>query len=364
MEIGQKPNNFEELHCKFYENKYMKFIHKAIIMLIAGSSIASSELHAQHQQNEPTVAIKPDQVIAVQLYDSKGKKITYAKMLNTIKKELKPNQITVVLYGEYHDNPIAHWLQYQTTSDLYQTSQNMILGAEMFETNQQQALNAYLLDPDTQSNQGGMFGGGNDAYEKLKKSTQLWPNFKTDYKPLVDFAKDNNLPFIATNIPRKYARLMYKGGYKALDTLPLTEKTLFATTPFPYDSTLSCYAEISKAVGGHGMPATSNLAMSQAIKDATMASETIKTFSQLSANTSKGAPIFIHYNGCYHSDNHQSIEWYLNTYYKQNPMATQWPLKIITISTRTQTDVTTFDKNNSNIADFIIVTPESMTRTH
>ena len=342
----------------------MKFIHKAFVVLFAASNLATTNLHAQHQQTETVAPIKPEQVIPVQLYDAKGKKITYAKMLGAIKKELKPNQITVVLYGEYHDNPIAHWLQYQTTSDLYQTSQNMVLGAEMFETNQQQALNAYLLDPDTQSNQASMFGGGSDAYDKLKKSTQLWPNFKTDYKPLVDFAKENKLPFVATNIPRKYARLMYKGGYKALDTLPTAEKNLFAPTPFPFDSTLSCYAEISKAVGGHGMPATSNLAMSQAIKDATMASETIKTFSQLTANSSKGAPLFIHYNGCYHSDNHQSIEWYLNTYYKQNPMAAQWPLKVITISTRTQVNVTTFDKSNSNVADFIIVTPESMTRTH
>ena len=342
----------------------MKFVHTALFMLVAGSAMATTELHAQHQQTETVAPIKPEQVTPVQLYDAKGKKVTYAKMLSAIKKELKPNQITVVLYGEYHDNPIAHWLQYQTTADLFQASQNMILGAEMFETNQQQALNAYLLDPDTQNNQASMFGGGSDAYDKLKKSTQLWPNFKTDYKPLVDFAKENKLPFTATNIPRKYARLMYKGGYKALDTLPAAEKNLFAPTPFPFDSTLSCYAEISKAVGGHGMPATSNLAMSQAIKDATMASETIKTFSQLTANTSKGAPIFIHYNGCYHSDNHQSIEWYLNTYYKQNPMATQWPLKVITISTRTQVDVTTFDKSQSNIADFIIVTPESMTRTH
>ena len=46
---------------------------------------------------------------------------------------------------------------------------------------------------------------------------RLWNNFKTDYKPLVDFAKDNNLKFIATNIPRRFASLVFKGGFEVLE---------------------------------------------------------------------------------------------------------------------------------------------------
>lgn len=347
---------------------------KKIIIAFVLLLNAHDGLMAQSAETAPSAAVvAPDQVLPMQMFDAHGKKINYAKMIKAIRKEVKPNQFTVVLFGEYHDNPISHWLQYQTTFDLYQTSQNMILGAEMFETNQQQALNAYMLDPDTAGANSG-FGGGSDAYDKLKKSTQLWPNFKTDYKPLVDFAKDRKLTFRATNIPRKYARLMFRGGYKALDTLNQTEKGYFPPTPIPYDSTLSCYAEIAKAVGGHGMPNTANLALSQAIKDATMASETIKSFAQLRDNSRNGAPLFIHYNGSYHSDNHQSIEWYLNYYYQNqksnfiaaNPNVdiSQWPLKIITISTRTQNNVTQLEKEHLNVADFIIVTPESMTRTH
>ena len=79
--------------------------------------------------------------------------------------------------------------------------------------------------------------------------------------------------------------------------------------------------------------------------------------------------VFIHYNGSYHSDNHESIEWYLKEYergffstslYPYTPT----PTKIITISTRTQNNVTALEKENLGIADFIIVTPENMTRTH
>jgi len=83
----------------------------------------------------------------------------------------------------------------------------------------------------------------------------------------------------------------------------------------------------------------------------------------------EGGGVFIHYNGSYHSDNHESIEWYLKEYergffstslYPYTPT----PTKIITISTRTQNNVTALEKENLGIADFIIVTPENMTRTH
>lgn len=112
-----------------------------------------------------------------------------------------------MLFGELHDNPIVHWLQYQTTSDLFRVTPFMVLGAEMFETDQQAALNEYLNPTDTSAKTStvvtpmGDVMGGDPAYDKFKKSTKLWPNFYTDYKPLVDFAKEHQMPFIATNIP-------------------------------------------------------------------------------------------------------------------------------------------------------------------
>jgi hypothetical protein len=37
---------------------------------------------------------------------------------------------------------------------------------------------------------------------------------------------------------------------------------------------------------------------------------------------------------------------------------------VITISTRTQANVSKLEKENLGIADFIIVTPDNMTKTH
>ena len=247
----------------------------------------------------------------------------------------------------------------------------LALGAEMFETDQQAALDEYLNPTDTSTKTEtmvtpmGAMMGGDPQYDKLKKAVKLWPNFKTDYKPLVDFAKENNLHFIATNIPRKYATLVYRGGLSALDTLPADKKQLFPTMPMPYDSSLNCYAEIFKATGGHG---GQNLPMSQAIKDATMA---WKIYGNLPTVPEKyeGGSVFIHYNGSYHSDNHESIEWYINQEEKARWSVSRFavppqPTKVITIATRTQANVSKLEKENLDIADFIIVTPDNMTKTH
>jgi len=49
------------------------------------------------------------------LYNAKGKKISYQKMLRTLQ------QKDIVLFGEFHNNPISHWLQLEVTKDLKQT---------------------------------------------------------------------------------------------------------------------------------------------------------------------------------------------------------------------------------------------------
>lgn len=41
------------------------------------------------------------------------------------------------------------------------------------------------------------------AFDSLAR---LWVNYATDYAPLVELAKTLKFPFIATNVPRKYAR--------------------------------------------------------------------------------------------------------------------------------------------------------------
>ncbi|MBL7882982.1 MAG: ChaN family lipoprotein, partial [Bacteroidia bacterium] len=263
---------------------------------------------------------------AYQLFDSKGKETTYEKLLNDAK------QADVVLFGEMHDNPICHWLQLELTKDLYQLKkEKLVLGAEMFEADDQIAINEYLA--------------GKISEKTFKDEVKLWPNYKTDYKPLLDFAKTNKLNFVAANIPRRYANLVYNKGLEKLDSLDAEAKKWICPLPMKYDANLKCYKDIFESAGGHG---GENLPKSQAVKDATMAHFILK-------NWSKGK-LFIHYNGTYHSNNHQGIEWYLKQENKE--------LKVFTIAAMEQSSVDTLAKESINLADYIIVTPEGMTKTH
>lgn len=281
----------------------------ALILLLAASTLGFS----QNQQGYV-------------IYNSKGKKVSYAKMVKALAKK------HVVLFGEYHDNPISHWLELEVTKSLHQ-NYTLTLGAEMVERDNQDELVSYLQDSITQKG--------------LDTLARLWNNHKTDYKPLVDFAKDSGLQFIATNIPRRYASLVYKKDFIALDTLTDEEKSWIAPLPIPFDSTLSQYVAILKMMGGHG---SSRIVKAQAIKDATMAHFILQNFTASENNR------FIHYNGSFHSDFHQGIMWYLQTY---NPEIT-----VSTVATVSQADNSKLDKSHRGRADFIICVDEDMTSTY
>lgn len=261
---------------------------------------------------------------AYQLFDSKGKKTTYKKLVKASEKS------ELVLFGEYHDNPISHWLQLALTKDLFQTK-SLVLGAEMIERDNQLQLDQYLE--------------GEINQKALDTLARLWNNYKTDYKPLVDFAKANQLKFIATNIPRRYASMVYRGGFEALDTLSSEQKKWIAPLPVKYDSSLSQYQKMLEMAQGHG---GKNLPKAQAIKDATMAYSILENL--------KPNSIFIHYHGSYHSDFYEGIYWYI----KQE----QPTLKILTIATVSQSDLSSLEQEHLGRADFILVVDEDMTKTY
>ena len=258
------------------------------------------------------------------LYDSKGKKVSYQKMIRVLA------QNDIVLFGEYHNNAIAHWLQLSVTKDLFE-KRKLTLGAEMFERDNQQALDHYL--------QGKINAKGLDS------SARLWKNYPTDYAPLVNFAKENNIPFTATNIPRKYASLVSKKGFTGLDSLTAQEKSWMAPIPMAYDPELPGYKNMIAMMGGHG---GENLPKAQASKDATMA--------HFILTTQVPGSLFIHYNGSYHSENYEGIGWYLA---KTNPL-----LKIKTITTVSQKNIQNLALENLNKAHYIICVESDMTNTY
>jgi len=268
---------------------------------------------------------------AYSLYDSEGKNVKYDKMIEKI------SAADVVFFGELHDNPIAHWLEYEVTADLYNVAgDRLVLGAEMCEADNQLLLDEYL--------------GSEYEADKFEAEVKLWKNYKTDYKPLVEFARKNSLPFIATNVPRRYASMVSRGGFEELDSLSSEAKKFLAPLPVSYDPELKCYKDMMSMPGMPGMGArpNPNFPRAQAIKDATMAHF-------IAVNLPAGK-IFIHYNGAYHSDNYLGIIHYLKLY--------RPGIKVATISTVLQEDISDLEQENKGLADFIVVIPVTMTRTY
>lgn len=265
---------------------------------------------------------------AYQIFNKKGKKASYEKMLKACA------DADVVFFGEAHNNPISHWLEFELAKDLYEKkSGNITLGAEMFESDNQLLIDEYF--------------SGAITKKSFKKEARLWPNHKTDYAPFFEFAREKGVKMVATNIPRRYANLVYRRGLIALDSLSDEAKKFLPPLPIKVDLELKAYKDLYEMDMGHG-EVKENFPHSQAIKDATMAHFLYKYYEK--------GKTFIHYNGSYHSDNFQSIIWYLNQLDSS--------LKIVSITTVEQESVGSLEDENKGVAHFTICVPETMTKTY
>lgn len=274
--------------------------------------------------------LKSQELKAFQFYNKAGKTVSTTNLVDDL------SQYDVVLFGEYHNNSIIHWLQLQIVKDLYKAKNgNIILGAEMFERDNQANLNLYLENK--------------IAAKVLKDSVRLWNNYETDYRPLVDFAKENKLKFIASNVPRIYAAKVAKETMKSLDSSTESEKRWFAKLPVSLTLDTPAYPEMLKMMGEHAGTKAMNFVAAQALKDATMAESIL--------NNLESGSTFIHFNGDFHCKEYGGIYWYLKLN-KPN-------LKVVVISVA--------ESNNSNLAfptkdyiptDFTLVVPADMTKTY
>ena len=249
------------------------------------------------------------------LFDGNGKKVSHKRFQRTL------GEADVVLFGELHNNSIAHWLQLEVAKDLADRGP-LVLGAEMIEADDQATLDRYLKGEIDQA-----------AFDTLAR---LWKNHPTDYAPLVDLAKERGLPFIATNVPRRYARAVNRGGFEALDTVPEDERAWIAPLPIAFDPELPQYVNMLTMMGDHGSP---DMVKAQALKDATMAHFLLMHLKQ--------GGRFLHFNGTYHSDFHEGIGWYLQ---QARP-----ELKVVTIATVTAEQLDHLPDEDRDRADIILV---------
>jgi len=264
---------------------------------------------------------------AYQFFTNEGKKLDLNKVLKGA------NDADAVFFGELHNNSLGHWLQLQVLKGMEAENPDLVVGSEIFEREDQLNLDEWFSDQITESS--------------FESEAKLWKNYSTDYRPILRYAKEKGLTFIATNVPRKYASLVSKKGLAALDSLSPQAKNYFAKLPMEVDMNMPGYVAMKDMM--HGAPGNSDfMIQAQALKDATMAESLFQSFHA-------GKKIY-HINGSYHSKDGEGILWYLK---KEFP-----DLKILNIHAVTQDQIEKLDDANANAGAIILVLPSDSHTTY
>lgn len=235
----------------------------------------------------------------------------------------------VLFFGEEHNDTVQHTAELTLLQKLNTICQGRLaLSLEMFETDVQPVLNEYL--------------NGQITEKFLLSDARAWPNYTTDYRPLVELAKTSHLMVIAANAPGRYVNLVNRKGLAALQQLNPQARAVLP--PLPIDTaTGSYYNKFSQLMGGHGSMEGMQLYQAQNVWDATMG-WSIANFYKNHPGTK-----ILHINGGFHSEEKLGTVAQLKHY---APNA-----RILTIAASADAHFTNPDWNQyAGKGDFILIT--------
>jgi uncharacterized iron-regulated protein len=196
----------------------------------------------------------------------------------------------VVFVGEQHDDPNTHRLEVAILEGLHRRKLTPVLSLEMFERDAQAPLDDYLSHQITE--------------EEMLKRSRPWPRYATDYRRMVELAREHRWSVVAANVPRRLASEVSKTGKEAIDTFPEADRALSARE-------LQCplteyFDKFTESMGSHpagNQTPEQQRAMveryywAQCLKDETMAESIAAAY----AKRDGSGPV-VHYNGAFHSD--------------------------------------------------------------
>jgi len=190
------------------------------------------------------------QTIHYKIYSTVTQKpVTVADIINNMARA------DVLFFGEEHKDSTAHLLEFELFKQLAQQYPGKTaLSMEMFTTDCQLVLNEYL--------------NGLIREKNLISDARTWPNYK-DYRPMVDLAKQSQIPVIAANAPSRYTNMVTRNGLNSLQQLDAQAKDYLP--PLPIDTATGLYYDkFVKIIGGHALMAGMQIYQSQNLWDATM----------------------------------------------------------------------------------------------
>jgi len=231
-----------------------------VAALAAALLLGAGSLHAQPAAADTTVPVLDP--TAFRVYDSAGSAITLDAVID------RAMDAAVLMIGETHDDPTAHALELELLRRMNERAQarrdlvTIVLSMEMFERDAQPVLSEYLAGIITEP--------------QMLAAARPWPRYRTDYRPSVEYARQNNIPVIAANAPRRYVNRASRLGRGSLDTLSATAKGWLAPLPYPQPTAeyRARFLETMGGMHGEGPSADSLLGRmldAQSLWDATMA---------------------------------------------------------------------------------------------
>ena len=245
-----------------------------------------------------------------------GKEVSQEELVETA------DSYDVIIFGEKHDSKDCHLAELALLKGL-SGKYNIIFSMEMFERDVQGVLDEYLM--------------GKITEEEFLRKSRPWNNYKDDYRPQVEYCKTNNIPVLASNVPRYIASKVAKNGPGVLKSLSLKERnfvadTVFFENPEYRERFYNTMAHIN--MPGFTSSMRENYYRAQCLKDATMAESIIRAL-----ENKNGHKVF-HINGSFHSDYHLGVVWQISK------MAPQ--VKVLVIA-----PVEKGEKYDENIGDFV-----------
>ncbi|PHQ60171.1 MAG: hypothetical protein COC03_03030 [Robiginitomaculum sp.] len=120
-----------------------------------------------------------------------------------------------IFIGEAHGHAASHYVQSKIFAGLHAKYSDMALSMEQFERSQQNVVDDYLA--------------GKIGEETLIHDGKAWDHYRSSYRPLVEFAKNNGLPVIAAEVPGNMVSCVGEEGPAFLDRLEGEPRTWIAS---------------------------------------------------------------------------------------------------------------------------------------